>query len=251
MFEFLFYTGNWPPRWRCGKWADWLGWTHITSELLVFGAYMTIPLLLFYFIRKRKDMPFKGVLLLFVIFILSCGFTHLVEAIIFYYPVYRFLGLLLVITALVSWATVFAMIPVLPKILSLPSLANINELLAQDIGLLKNRLQVAVETMHVGVFDWDLVKGTVNLDKSFFHILNQERNGEDLSKDSFLDMVFFEDKVRLQEAFQSHIRDANIVTEQVRFLDNSNQVVSVVMNWKMVYSENNEPKQIIGTVSKA
>ena len=48
-----------------------------------------------------------------------CGTTHLMEAIIFWWPVYRLAGLIKLFTALVSWGTVFALIRVAPRFLAM------------------------------------------------------------------------------------------------------------------------------------
>jgi len=64
----------------------WLGWLHILSDLGVWSAYLAIPLVLVYFLLRRKDLPFRKIFLLFGAFILACGTTHLMEAIIFCGP---------------------------------------------------------------------------------------------------------------------------------------------------------------------
>ena len=58
-------------------------------------------------------------MLLFSAFVFACGTTHLVEAFIFWFPVYRLAGLLKVATASVSWVTVAAFVPVLPTMLAM------------------------------------------------------------------------------------------------------------------------------------
>lgn len=58
---------------------------------------------------------------LFGAFIVTCGFTHFMEVITFWQPVYRLSGLVKVVTALASWATVLALIPVIPRALALRS----------------------------------------------------------------------------------------------------------------------------------
>ncbi len=122
MAEFLtqlFDTSGFPPRWRCGNWSDALGWLHIASDLGVWSAYVAIPFVLGYFVTRRKDLPFRGIFWLFGAFILACGSTHLMEAIIFWWPAYRLAGAVKLFTAVVSWATVLALIPVMPKALAM------------------------------------------------------------------------------------------------------------------------------------
>ncbi len=133
-FKQVFDPSDFPARWYCGHWTDLHGWVHIISDLLVFGAYVAIPCVLTYFIRKRKDVPFTSLFLLFGGFIFSCGTVHLIEATIFWHPWYRLSGLIKVVTAVVSWATVFAMIPIIPKALSLPGLEKINQELEREVS---------------------------------------------------------------------------------------------------------------------
>ena len=128
----LFDTSGFPPRWYCGIWSDALGWLHIGSDLAIFGAYFAIPCVLAYFVVRRRDVPFPNVLWLFVIFILSCGFGHLLEAVIFWYPVYRLAGVVKLVTAIVSWGTVAALIVVIPTALKFPRLAKLNVELKQS-----------------------------------------------------------------------------------------------------------------------
>jgi len=130
----LLDTRDFPARWYCGVWSAELGWLHIISDLAVFGAYMTIPVLLLYFIRRRRDVPFIPIFWLFGAFIAACGTTHLIEASIFWWPAYRLSGAAKLFTAGVSWLTVFALIPALPKALALPGLAKVNDDLLREVA---------------------------------------------------------------------------------------------------------------------
>ena len=56
---------------------------------------------------------------LFAVFILACGCVHLIEATIFWHPWYRFSGFMKAVTAIVSLCTVAALVPLLPKFLSM------------------------------------------------------------------------------------------------------------------------------------
>jgi hypothetical protein len=118
----LFRTDNWPPRWLCGTWTEFHGWLYILSDLAIWGAYFSIPVAMLWFILKRKeDIPFVKVFWLFVIFIMACGTTHLMDAILFWYPAYRLSGLILFLTAIISWTAVISLIGVLPEAVRLRS----------------------------------------------------------------------------------------------------------------------------------
>jgi PAS domain S-box-containing protein len=119
LLYWLFDTSGFVPRWRCGHWYAELGWLHIISDILIWLAYLAIPAVLLFFIRRRSDMPFPRIIWLFGAFILACGTTHLIEAIIFWEPVYRLAGVIKLLTAIVSWLTVVALAPIVPKALSM------------------------------------------------------------------------------------------------------------------------------------
>ncbi|MFH1303069.1 MAG: HDOD domain-containing protein [Planctomycetota bacterium] len=121
-FTKLFDTSDFPARWYCGTWSLDTGWMHIISDIAIFGAYFAIPVVLLYFLLQRKDLPFPKIIWLFAAFILFCGFGHLVEAGIFWWPVYRFSGLIKACTAIVSWITVLVLIRLIPEAAEIDSL---------------------------------------------------------------------------------------------------------------------------------
>ncbi len=147
MFDFLsklFDTSGFPPRWRCGAWTPAHGWLNILSDLGVWLAYLAIPCVLGYFILRRKDFPFRLVFVLFGAFILACGSTHLMEAIIFWWPAYRLAGVIKLFTAVVSWWTVFALVPVIPVALAMRSPEELEREVVQ-----RRRAEEALQRSHV------------------------------------------------------------------------------------------------------
>jgi signal transduction histidine kinase/ActR/RegA family two-component response regulator len=139
----LFDTTGFPARWHCGVWSSELGWLHILSDIAIFGAYVAIPCVLAFFALRRNDLPFPRVIWLFVAFIFACGTTHLVEAIIFWHPVYRLAGVVKLFTAIVSWGTVFALIRIVPQVLHLPGLAKLNTELREEVEQ-RTRIETAL-----------------------------------------------------------------------------------------------------------
>lgn len=115
----LLDTSDFPPRWECGEWSATHGWVHIVSDLLVFGAYFLIPVVLIQIVRRRRDLPFSGLFWVFALFIVACGATHLIEATIFWQPWYRLSALAKATTAVVSWAAVIGLALCVPKIVAL------------------------------------------------------------------------------------------------------------------------------------
>ncbi|MES2893491.1 MAG: PAS domain S-box protein [Bacteroidota bacterium] len=120
-FTKLFDYADWPPRWHCGKWSEFHGWLYIISDLLIWSAYFTIPLVIIKYISRRSDAEFVKLYFLFAAFILACGATHFLDAISFWYPMYRLNALVRLITGALSWITVFYIIRYLPLAFSLRS----------------------------------------------------------------------------------------------------------------------------------
>lgn len=126
-FSDIFSTQYWPARWNCGKWTDFHGWLYIISDLMIWAAYFAIPFLLFRLITKRTDFPFPKIFWLFIAFILLCGATHLMDAVIFWWPAYRLSALLRFVTGTVSLFTVYALYKILPMVLNLRTAAQVEE----------------------------------------------------------------------------------------------------------------------------
>ena len=109
-FAKLSDTSDWPPRWLCGNWSDFHGWLYISSDLMIWLAYMCIPLILIRFVIVKQGIPLRGIFWLFGAFILLCGLTHLMDVIIFWVPAYRISALIRFVTGVVSIATVVGLI---------------------------------------------------------------------------------------------------------------------------------------------
>ena len=117
----LFSTADWPPRWHCGRWTDFHGWLYILSDFSIWAAYFTIPVTIIRFIARKQDMRFMRLYFLFAAFILACGATHFLDALAFWLPLYRLSALMRLVTAVVSWITVFYLVKHLPLLFSLKS----------------------------------------------------------------------------------------------------------------------------------
>jgi len=113
----LFSADDWPARWVCGEWTSFHGWLYITSDIAIWLAYFVIPAIIIFFIQKRHNLPFLPVFWLFGAFIILCGSTHMLDAMMFWWPAYRVSALIRFLTALVSMATAFVLIRDLPKLI--------------------------------------------------------------------------------------------------------------------------------------
>lgn len=121
----LFSSSSFVPHGHCYLWQTNLVSLHVVSDALIALAYYSIPITLFYLVRKRHDLPFEWVFLLFAAFIVSCGTTHVLDIWTLWYPTYWVSGLVKAFTALISVIAAVQLFPLMPKVLALPSPAQL------------------------------------------------------------------------------------------------------------------------------
>jgi len=124
------------PHGYCFLWNPALLWLHVVSDALIVAAYFSIPFALLVLVRKRSDLTYNRIVVLFGLFILLCGATHLMSIWTVWQPVYWLAGLVKAATAVASVATGLLIWPILPKLLALPSTAQllkVNQELAETL----------------------------------------------------------------------------------------------------------------------
>lgn len=241
-FSKLFDTSSFPQRWYCGTWSTDVGWLHIISDTAIFGAYFAIPIVLLYFLLQRKDLPFPKIIWLFSAFILFCGFGHLIEAGIFWWPIYRFSGLIKACTAIVSWITVFALIRFLPKALKLPSTA----LLAQELQRSKERLDFALDSGQIGVWEWNLKTDTLLWDQRTRQIFNIDPEMRDLYLTDFTQCLHPEDRNEVTNQLEQCIQTRTPYNSKFRVVHSDGLIRYVHAQGRAFLGNDGEPEQYIG-----
>jgi len=113
------------PHGTCYLWNPGVLWLNVISDLVIAMAYYAIPVLLFWFVRKRRDIGFSWILAAFAGFILACGTTHLLGAWTVWHATYRLDGVVKAATALVSVATAVLLVPLLPGLVRMPNPAEV------------------------------------------------------------------------------------------------------------------------------
>jgi diguanylate cyclase (GGDEF)-like protein/PAS domain S-box-containing protein len=119
--DLLASAGTFMPHGACYLWLPSILWLHVISDSIIALAYFSIPFALFYFVRKRTDLAYRWVFVLFGAFICLCGTTHLLSIWTIWHPDYWLDGLIKLATALVSIVTALLIWPLIPKLLRLPS----------------------------------------------------------------------------------------------------------------------------------
>ncbi|SFJ20216.1 hybrid sensor histidine kinase/response regulator [Planctomicrobium piriforme] len=214
----VFDTQGFPARWDCGPaWRaePFWGWLHIVSDLATFAAYTAIPIVFVYFLRKRPDLPVPKLWWLFATFIFACGTVHLLEAIIFWVPIYRLSGVIKFVTAIASWATVLVLLSAVPIALTFRSPGELERLVKERTTELRQasrrikqndeRLQLALVAGRMGTWDWDLRDNSIQLDAGEAELTGLGKAPRTVTPEQFLERVHRGDRETSEKAFRQSI----------------------------------------------
>ncbi len=138
--------GNFMPHGQCYLWTPTLIWLHAVSDSLIALAYFSIPLALLHVVRKRRDLPFSAIFLMFGAFIVACGATHLLEVWTIWHSHYYLTGGVKAATAGISIATALALVRIMPQAVQLAGpeeLRKLNESLAARVRARTTDLETA------------------------------------------------------------------------------------------------------------
>lgn len=131
----------------------------ILFDLLTSLAYFTIPLAILFFMRKRKHVKFKWIYICFTLFILLCGFTHVLHVLphlMSIEPLHTIQTIAAGITATISIITSILIWSIMPRLLRIPSSTELEEA-NKEIRYLAH---------------YDLLTGLIN--RNYFNILMEQ-----------------------------------------------------------------------------
>ena len=120
---FLLAIGSFMPHGYCYLWNMPLVWLHVISDSLIAIAYFGIPTILLWLVRKRRDLPLTWMFVVFGVFIVACGSTHLMEVWNSWHADYWLAGIVKAVTA-ASVPTAILLVRLVPQVLDLPSFAQ-------------------------------------------------------------------------------------------------------------------------------
>ena len=148
----ILYPLAYIPHGHCYLWQTPLVGLHLVSDALIAIAYFSIPAMLIYFVRKRGDIPFSKVFVLFGAFIVLCGMGHLLDIWTLWHPDYWVSGIERAFTALVSCYTALQLVELLPQFLAMRSpehLEALNRELEQQVAQ-RQRAEETLQTIVSG-----------------------------------------------------------------------------------------------------
>ena len=122
------FSSNFLPHAYCYLYDKKLIALHVGSDTVIWLSYVAISLTLVYLVwRTRREIPFSWMFLAFGLFIVACGFTHLMEVIVLWKPLYWLAGDIKLLTALASVITAMALPGLIPEVHKMVSAAHLSE----------------------------------------------------------------------------------------------------------------------------
>ncbi|MEO9525839.1 HWE histidine kinase domain-containing protein [Roseibium sp.] len=174
LLTYLFGAASFIPHGYCLLWRPDLVALHAVSDVLIALAYIAIPVAMLTFLHKRPDIRgnSRKIGYLFVAFILACALTHLFDLATLWWPAYGAQGLVKAVAALISAVTAVVVWLMLPKLLAIPSLRDLeraNELLEvenlelntevgksrSELNRINDRFEKALTGSNISVFSQD------------------------------------------------------------------------------------------------
>jgi PAS domain S-box-containing protein len=137
----LIFPGGLMPHGTCYLWTPSLIALHVVSDSFIALSYLSIPITLVHFARKRRDIPFSWMFLCFGAFTVACGGTHLMDVWTIWFPSYWLAGGLKAVTACISGATAILLIRLVPRALALPRTKWLIEINERLVGEVEQRAQ--------------------------------------------------------------------------------------------------------------
>ena len=253
-FQKLFDPAGFPARWHCGKgWTDFHGWLYIVSDLLIWSAYFAIPLIIISYIARRKDVPFHRVYFLFAAFILSCGTTHLLDAIIFWFPVYRLSAVALLITGILSWITVFYLIKLIPIVFALKTSGELEAEVEMrkkveiDLESKIARMNEAQAIARMGSWEWDVVTNKLSWSAGMFDIFDLQPLDEGLTYDQYISHIHPDDKTYVDNQIKKAYSEKRFDNFYHRILTPAGKVKTLQSKGEIIVNPEGEIIKMIGT----
>jgi len=254
----LLDTSDVTARWQLNNWTALHGWTHVIADLAICGAYTAIPILIAVLISRRHELGFPRVLWLFVAFIFASSFTYLLDALTYWYPVYRLEAVAKVVTAALSWTTLLVLIGFGPQILRLPSITEVNLKLEREVAQRRNAerklvenanvLQVALAAGEIGTWRWDLHTAGDRRDAGLNGILGLPPRATTQPMQDFFKRVHPDDRAAVERAVEAAREGDGEYTAEFRIVRPDGSIRWVRDRGRVICDVSHEPILMTGAI---
>lgn len=262
-FSQLFGSGTFQPHGFCYAWNTRLVWLHVLSDLLIAGAYFTIPVVLLWCFRKRRDIPFSWMFLLFGAFIVACGATHALEIWNLWHAQYWFAGAVKALTAATSVGTAVLLTRLVPRLLQVPNLgawAQANADLETRVAQRTQELQLANEALRqshetlalaqkagkIGTWDRDVASGLSAWTTEPGQAYGPKPGSFDDSSLLLRNLVHPEDLAAVDSAVEESLREGPGFATEFRIIQPGGKVGWISSRGNIIRDERGGARRMVG-----
>jgi diguanylate cyclase (GGDEF)-like protein/PAS domain S-box-containing protein len=167
------------PHGYCLSWNPRLLWTFVATDSIIAISYFSIPFALWYFAKHRPDVPQRWLILLFAIFIVACGLTHLLDVLNIWSPYYWANAITRIFTAAASLTTAIMLWHIMPKALKAPSskqMAIINQKLEESHLELEARVEERTKELSLALKESNRFRNALDKINAFVFMKDRKHN---------------------------------------------------------------------------
>lgn len=259
---FYSFASSFMPHGTCYLWKPGLVGLHLVSNAIIFLSYFSIPITLVYIVRRREDLPFDWIFFLFAGFIVLCGTGHLMDIWTLWHPDYWLSGLIRAMTAVVSLLTAIALVRLIPKILALPSSAQMEltnrQLLKEirerrqteeELRKSEERWQLVLKGTGDGIFDWDTIGDKVFMSERLKENLGYSDPEMANTYGAWEEKVHPDDLDRVTQAIQAHLdRKTPQYTSEYRLRCRDGNYQWTLARGQAKWDETGKPVRMVGSL---
>lgn len=234
-------------------------WMHVVGDIVTAIAFYIIPILLAYFTWKKKNLKYKPLFWLFSAFIMLCGTTYILAVIGMWEPYYRLEGIFKLATALVSIIAALLLIPIIHKVLNLPTREDLtlkNRKLSAALNELKQKLEeqkmstelliASHELAKLGSWEWNLKTDQLKASEEYFKIFNAQKPTEQITVYWFFDQVHPNDVEEIETIVKKAMASGD-VDVRFRVILSDKSIKHIHSKARVQYNTHGEPVSIVGT----
>lgn len=233
------------PHGYCYLWNSKLLWVNITTDILIWLSYVIISATLVSLAFKaRRDIPFQWVYLAFGAFIVACGFTHFMEVIVIWKPVYWMSAAVKIITAIASVATAIVIPPLVPKTVALLETARMSSEHKVQMESLKGRF-LAQKAANMGSWEWNMKTGEMVWSEEMFSMSGMPPSAKP-SFDGWMSQLGSDERERIKAEIANAIKERREVDTEFSMLRPDGAAHWIAIRGQASFDEHGQPKNMIG-----
>lgn len=233
-------------------------WVNVISDAIIGLAYIAISATLAYLVsRNRGDIPFSWMFLAFGLFIVSCGFTHLMEVVTVWRPYYWLAADVKVVTAIASVVTAFALPTLVPRVTAQAVFVRRQaqaqqELEQTNIDLLRLEEMSAELARRVSndiaFWERDLIHSTIRWWGDVERVFGVPKEGVPKlnTVDGIFTLVHPDDRARINAELARSARDGDDFDVEFRVITPEGKIRWIMGRGSAIYDEHGRAVRMVG-----